>query len=430
MTFWLYRTLMRLSEPLIILWLWKRKRSGKEDAARLDERFGFASVQRPYGDLVWFHAASVGETLSILPLLEALYAQRPDTPFLLTTGTKSSADIVARDFPSFIIHQYIPIDHPTFTKRFIEHWRPTASFFVESDLWPTLLRAAKNNGSSLGLINARMSNDSFNSWKKWPNIFRSIMGMFDIVLAQDDTTAERLSTLTDKNIIEAGNLKLDAPPPRCDAKRLKRLQTRIAQRPVWLAASTHSGEEQIILNCHKQLAVKFPNLLTLIVPRHSDRAEDICALPEMSDLNSIRLSVSEQVTPDHNILIGDTMGDMGLYYRLAQLCFIGGTLIDHGGQNPLEAARLDCAITHGPSTSNFTEIFLNLHNVEGAREVTATSIEACIEALLNSEKQRKTMQKNAVSVANSQAGTTDHVADILLDFIPDMALEVSETSHA
>jgi 3-deoxy-D-manno-octulosonic-acid transferase len=430
MIFWLYRTLLRLSEPLIILWLWKRKRSGKEDANRLDERFGFTSAKRPYGDLVWFHAASVGEALSILPLLETLYKARPETPFLLTTGTKTSADLVARDFPQFIIHQYIPIDHPTFAKRFVEHWRPTASFFVESDLWPTLIRTAKNNGSYLGLINARISNDSFNSWKKRPRVFKSIISMFDLVLAQDDTSAKRLAELTDLKIMEAGNLKLDAPAPGCDAKRLKRVQTGIGERPVWLAASTHSGEEQIILNCHKQLAIKFPDLLTLIVPRHPDRAEAICALPEMAGLNTIRFSQTKQITQNHNIMIGDTVGDMGLYYRLAQLCFIGGTLIDHGGQNPLEAARLDCAITHGPSTSNFTEIFQGLHDAGGAKQVTAMSLGENIDALLSDDKQRKALQKNALSVANSQTGTTDRVAHLILEHIPDMALEISETRHA
>jgi 3-deoxy-D-manno-octulosonic-acid transferase len=377
MTLRVYRKLSFAMVPLAPALIKRRLKLGKEDPARVGERRGMSDDARPHGPLVWIHGASVGEVLAAAALIEKLRAL--NLRILLTSGTVTSAAIVAKRFPPDVIHQYVPYDAPRYVARFLDHWRPSLALFIESDLWPNLILASAARRLPMVLINGRMSQRSFPRWRRVSNTISALLGRFDVCLAQSQLDADRFSALGSRNVVTTGNLKLDVPAPPADPAKLERLMAMTRGRPIVVAASTHPGEEEILAETHKTLAGFFPGLLTVIVPRHADRGEAVARTVEALGLHASLRSREELPTAATDIYVADTMGELGLFYRLAPIVFMGGSLIEHGGQNPIEAVKLGAAIVHGPHVFNFTDVYEALDAAGGARR--ADSQEALVKQL-------------------------------------------------
>ena len=355
----------------------RRLKLGKEDPERVGERRGMSADVRPHGPLVWIHGASVGEVLAAAALIEKLRAL--NLRILLTSGTVTSAAIVAKRFPPDVIHQYVPYDSPRYVTRFLDHWRPSLALFIESDLWPNLILSSAARRLPMVLINGRMSPRSFPRWRRVSNTISALLGRFDVCLAQSQTDADRFSALGSRNVVTTGNLKLDVAAPPADPAKLERLMSVTRGRPILVAASTHPGEEEILIETHKTLAGFFPSLLTVIVPRHPDRGEGVARLVEASGLRASLRSREELPVAATDIYVADTMGELGLFYRLSPIVFMGGSLVAHGGQNPIEAVKLGASIVHGPHVFNFTDVYDALDRAGGARR--ADSQEALVKQL-------------------------------------------------
>ena len=377
MTLRVYQTLSSAMVPLAPALIKRRLKLGKEDPARIGERRGMSRDIRPHGPLVWIHGASVGEVLAAVAMIEKLRAL--NIRILLTSGTVTSAAIVAKRFPADIIHQYVPYDSPRYVARFLDHWRPSLALFIESDLWPNLILSSAARRLPLVLINGRMSHRSFPRWRRVSSTISALLGRFDICLAQSEVDAERFAALGSRNVVTTGNLKLDVAAPPADPARLERLMAMTRGRPVIVAASTHPGEEDIVVEAHRTLAGFFPSLLSVIVPRHPGRGEAIARAIAASGQHVALRSREELPTATTDIYVADTMGELGLFYRLAPIVFMGGSLVEHGGQNPIEAVKLGAAIVHGPHVFNFTDVYDALDRAGGARK--ADTLEALVKQL-------------------------------------------------
>jgi len=410
-----WRLATRGAAPLAPLLLRQRAARGKEDWARLCERLGRTTLPRPAGRLVWIHGASVGESLSAIPLIERLLAE-PQTSVLVTSGTVTSAKVLAQSLPQGALHQFVPVDTPGAVRRFLDHWQPDAGLFVESDIWPNLVLEAKARGIPLALINARMSARSAGGWLRAKNSARALLEIFTAVLAQDDEIANRFRALGARNIHVVGSLKADAAPLAADEPALKELQRAIGTRPVLLAAQTHPGEDETILPAHDQLRAHFPDLLTILVPRHIERGPDIQML--CGDRLSVRRAASGSITPQTAIYIADTLGELGLFYRLSSFCFLGGTLVPMGGHNPLEPAALHCAVLAGPHTSNARRAFDAILGEQGFGLVrSSTDIAQEATRLLSSPDVARAAGDAAAKGASSLAGAVARTQEILKDIL-------------
>jgi len=375
-----------VAAPLLPLWLRRRARHGKEFPARLAERRGIAALPRPAGTLLWLHAASVGESLSALPLLEALKEKRPRLSVLVTTGTVTSARLLARrlggegarpedsgELPvsPWLIHQFVPLDVRAWCDRFLDHWRPDAAVFVESEIWPVMLAALRARRVPAALVNARLSSRSTARWAWVRGLAAEALSSFAVILAQSRADAARLSALSGRTVSSPGNLKLASPPLPADPAELERLSAIIGDRPVWVAASTHAGEEEQVLAAHAAALAAAPNLLLILVPRHPERGEAVAALAAAFGFAAGRRSRRED--PAGPVWIADSLGELGLWYRLARGAFVGGSLVPHGGQNPLEPARLGLPVAFGPHTANFAEVAKDLIDAGAATRVADVS---------------------------------------------------------
>jgi 3-deoxy-D-manno-octulosonic-acid transferase len=362
-----YRKAMAAATPLAPLLLSRRLKRGKEDPERIGERRGEASLTRPPGALVWVHGASVGELLAVLPLIEQLRAL--DLNVLVTSGTVTSASVAQERLPSGVLHQFIPLDTPRFVFSFLDHWRPNLALFVESDLWPNLILSSSKGRVPLVLVNGRMSEQSFKGWRSAPKTAAALLGKFDLCLAQSALDGERFQELGARGVRVTGNLKLDVPAPPADEAKLTALTAAIGQRPAIAAASTHPGEEILIIDAHRRLRQRFPGLLTIIVPRHPERGRGILDFAVAAQMRAMLRSQDALPEPQTDIYIADTMGELGTIYRAAPVVYMGGSLVEHGGQNPIEPVKLGAAIVHGPHVWNFTEIYAALDAARGAAEV-------------------------------------------------------------
>lgn len=414
----IYRTVLTLGKPIIKLILTRRMSRGKEDRARLSERFGVASIDRPAGDLIWIHAASVGEALSVMPLLGALLKSQPKANVLMTTGTVTSAKLIAEKLPPRAVHQFVPVDEPGAVKQFLDHWRPNVALWVESELWPNLIWQTAERRIKMALVNARLSPASFRGWRRAPHLIRTLLQCFDVCLAQDHDSARRFEKLGANKVIVTGNLKLFAPPLSFDEKAFESLEQALDERPCWLAASTHAGEETIIAACHKELKDRWPNLVTIIVPRHPERGSAIVESLKEDGLSIACRTNSKSIAPELDIYVADTLGELGLFYRLAKLAFIGGSLVRHGGQNPLEAARLGLPVLHGPHIFNFTPIYRLMDRGKASVTVAdGTALSKAVDNLLKDEGKRRDMAARAKNVvAGTDAvlhNTLTAVADLM-----------------
>jgi 3-deoxy-D-manno-octulosonic-acid transferase len=408
-----YRGLSALAPPALRLLLKRRLARGKEDAERLGERMGIAACARPAGPLVWVHAASVGESLSTLPLIERVLARVPAAHLLVTTGTVTSAKLMAERLPPRAFHQFVPLDAAPWVARFLDHWRPSLALWIESELWPNLLRETSARGFPAALVNARMTERSFRGWQRWPGAARTLLGAFRVVLAQNESYAERFRALGAPHVSVVGNLKYAAPPLPADAAKLEALRAAIGARPVWLAASIHPGEEEAVAEAQTRLK-RASGALCIVVPRHPEKGAAMAAAIRARGPAVGLRSAGAEPGADTAVYVADTLGELGLFYRVARLALVGGSLIPHGGQNPIEPALFGVPVLHGPYVENFADVIRALAHAGAALEVRdGASIAACLEQLLPRPNELAAMGEGARRCAEAERGVIDRVMAVL-----------------
>ncbi|MBU6418426.1 MAG: 3-deoxy-D-manno-octulosonic acid transferase [Proteobacteria bacterium] len=369
-----YAGATRLAAPVLRRMLLRRVARGKEIEARLPEREGIASLPRPPGRLIWVHAASVGETVSALPVIRLLAAAGT---VLLTTGTVTSARLAAERLPENAVHQFVPLDVPGWVARFLDHWRPDAAVFLESEIWPNLLTACDARGIRRFLINGRISAASTANWRRAPATARKLLGGFIAIHAQSAGDAANFRALGVANVLEWGNLKFHAAPLPCDEAALAALRAALPG-PVWLAASTHPGEEELVFAAHRALLAEFPALVTLLVPRHPERGAEVAAICSAAP----RRALGQMPAPGQ-VYVADTLGELGLFFRLSPFAFVGNSLAGFGGHNIVEPAILGRPVICGPHLENFEESAARLRAAEALREVAdAPSLAAAVQGWL------------------------------------------------
>ena len=401
-----YRLMLGLAEPLAPLILKRRLAKGKEDGPRLGERLGRTNLIRSPGPLVWLHGVSVGESLSLLPLIERLRGERPGLTLLVTSGTQTSAALLARRLPQGVIHQYAPVDAPGAVARFLVHWRPDLGVFAEGDIWPNLLMAAKARGVKLALVSARITEKTARGWSVFPASAALAFGAFDIALPQDEESARRLQDLG-ANVTGRLNLKLAGDPLPADPAALKALKSAVAGRPVLLAASTHGGDEPLALDAYAQADPDRKSLL-VIVPRHAERGPTLAETARARGLTATLRSAGE-APASGQVHVADTLGELGLWFRVAAATYMGGGLTERiGGHNPLEAARLDCPVISGPRVSNWAEVYAALGDVGGVTVIeTAADLAAAFARALTDPAAMKAQAARARALADGQAAAMD-----------------------
>lgn len=411
-----YKAATVLGYPLIAVCLAIRKAKGKEDLTRFPERMGYAGKPRPDGRLIWIHGASVGETLSALPLINKLSELYPAVRIMVTSGTLTSADLMAKRLPANAFHQFVPVDTPAAVKRFVDYWKPDAALWIESEFWPNLLSEIAAHKIPLILINGRVSDRSFERWRKFPAFCRELQGLFTKSFGQTDEDARRLRVLGAKDAACVGNLKFAAGDLPYDADEFAKLEKQIANRPCWIAASTHEGEEEQL--AFVQNALKTKNALMILAPRHPKRGDEIEKLLKPAGLSVARRSRGEDIAPDTAVYLADTIGEMGLFYRLAQIAFVGGSLVAFGGQNIIEPARLGKAVVCGKYMMNFKEIVAKavaagaLTVVENKKELAQT-----LDALFENEGILKSKRENARRFALNQADVLNRLTAALTPYL-------------
>jgi 3-deoxy-D-manno-octulosonic-acid transferase len=417
----LYRSATGLAAPLIGRYLDRRLAEGREDAARFGERRGIAGLARPAGPLVWIHAASNGEAMSALPLVDRLLARDPAGHVLMTTGTLTSAALMERRLPARALHQFVPVDRTPWVRAFLRHWQPDAGIWVESELWPNLIWEMRDAGRPVALVNGRVSARSHARWRRVPGLASDLLAGFDPCLAQTDQAAADLRALGAAGATCVGNLKLSLPPLPADPEALSKLREAVGGRPVWLAASTHPGEEKAAAQVHHMLAAEMPDLLTIVVPRHPRRGPEIAALLEGEGLRVARRAAGAEVpAADRQIYLADTLGELGLFYALAPVAFVGGSLGGgHGGHNPIEPVQLGCAVVFGPDMENFATIAAALKAAGGAVEADGIgALSMAVGRLLTDAEARRTRTEAARRVAEEGAGAAERVMARLEAMLP------------
>jgi 3-deoxy-D-manno-octulosonic-acid transferase len=416
---------MTAAVPLAGILLSHRLKHGKEDPRRLAERRGESTVARPVGPLVWVHGASVGEVAAIIPLVERIASK--DFKVLVTSGTVGSAKLCEQRLPAGVIHQFVPWDTPRFIARFLDHWKPNLALFTESDLWPNTIVMSHERRIPLILINGRLSERSFNRWRYAPATIGALLRRFDLCLAQSPAYATRYRDLGAPHIATTGNLKLDVPEPPADRDSLQALQSAIGGRTTIAAASTHAGEEIALVDMHGKLRRSFPQLLTLIAPRHPDRGPGIVEIASAAGLSASLRSRGRLPDGKTDIYVVDTLGELGLVYRLAPIVFVGGSLATHGGQNPVEPIKLGAAVLHGPHVWNFAEIYAALDGAHGAEPVTDVGkLAVRVGAWLKDAGERAAVVAAGRETVASLGGALDRTLAALEPYLMQIRLERRE----
>jgi len=406
----IYRTLTNIGGPFITLYLRRRLAQGREDSERFSERFGHPSHPRPEGRLAWCHAASVGEAASLLYLMDKMRAAHSDLTFLLTTGTVTAARMIAPRLPSYAIHQYMPIDRVACVTRFLDHWQPTIAIWVESELWPNTLEALRARQIPTALLNARMSDKSFRTWHRAKTWSKEIMSTFSLCLAQTEDDRGRFIALGARPVKRISNLKYASHPLPCDEQELCELQERIGSRPLWLMASTHRGEEEMAIVAHKALVESRSNIVSVIVPRHAVRGEEIARLLTAVGIKFARRSKGEIISDQTQVYLADTMGELGLFYRLCPVVVLGGSFVHVGGHNPIEPAQLGAAIIIGPHMFNFTEITQEFLRAQAAIQLKHDNeIAFNVDRLLSDVNEREHRARAARYLADQKRYVLDQI---------------------
>lgn len=416
----IYKAILTMMYPLALnRYIEKRKKNGKEDLARFDERLGKAVMPRPKGTLIWMHGASVGESVSMLPLIKTLLDMYPDLHILVTTGTVTSAEVMAKRLPERAFHQYFPLEHPLYAARFIRHWKPNLVLWFESEFWPAMLSTIKSRNIPLILVNGRISNKSFRRWQQFEFAIRQILDCFTLCLGQSDEDTRRLQVLGAKKTASLGNLKYAGLPLPVDETKKKQLQKSFAGRPVWLVSSTHDDEESKIGRFLKDLAQKVPNMLTVIVPRHPHRGIEIKdKLVDDYGLNVALRSAGEEITSQTEVYVADTIGELGIFYELIPVVFIGGSLIPHGGQNFMEPSRYRDATIVGPHMFNFTDAMNRARQANAILEVNdVLELIDLVEKLLTLPNLLEEKRTLAYKWATSEAKVLDGIVEEIKQYI-------------
>lgn len=415
----LYKGLATALGPAVDAYLRKRVARGKEDPARLDERRGIPGRPRPDGPLVWLHAASVGEAVGLLTLLRALRDARPDLTLLMTTGTVTSAEAMAKRLPDGVIHQFVPADRPVWVRRFLDHWRPDLGIWMESDLWPSLVTEAHERRIPLAIVDARLSLGAFRRWRRLGPLARPLFTAFDLVLAASADQARRFAALGCGDVRFAGNLKAAGDPPPVDPDLVASIRASVAGRPVWLAANTHPGEDVLVLDVHARLTMAHPDLLTVIVPRHATRGDEIAGLAHGRNLTLARRSAGEAVTAGTAVYLADTMGEMAAIYSAIPITFLAGSLVPVGGHNPIEPAHCGTALLFGPLIPNNRDAADTLLGAGAALQVEdAAGLAEAVGRLLDDPATVATMAASGRAVAADGRAGLAQILDALTPLLP------------
>lgn len=408
---WLYQRITSLLKGVVRVYIWYRLKKGKEDSKRLTERFGVASQARPEGRIIWFHAASVGEAVSLLPLLQQIRDQFPHTIPLVTTGTVTAAIVMGKILPSGCIHQYSPVDVLEWVRSFLDHWQPDLAVFVESEFWPNMILECRARKIPLYLINAHLTLESFQAWQRFPSVIQHLLACFESFLVQSETVAARLIALgaQPSTVHVCGNLKFAAAPLTYDTLEFARLQAKMDGRPLWVAASTHAGEEDIMAETHRRLKSSLPTVLTVIIPRHPLRGGQITKDLWDKGLQVVQRSHQETVNPSTDIYVVDTLGELGLFYRLSEVAVLGGTFVPIGGHNPIEPVLLGCAVIWGPYTHK-QRVICDVLEDAALAVTTPEALAPTIEKLLKDEEWRK----EKIAQAQHLVAVQTHVLDRIM----------------
>lgn len=418
----LYKITIFLLTPFLWALLLSRRIKGKEDGARLKERRGVPSLPCPQGHLIWLHAASVGEAQSALILIDRIQKISGNIHFLVTSGTVTSATLMATRLPKKAFHQYSPLDHPIWINRFLDHWQPDLVLWMESELWPTMLDHVKRRNIPLLLINARLSDKSFSRWKLIKPFAKKILNCFNLIITQTQKDAKRYQTLGSPNVIPTDNIKYSAATLPHNDDDLTNLQSAVTSRPIWLYASTHDGEEAMACRLHDALKETHPDLLTIIVPRHPERRNDLQQL----HANTLFRGENKN-TPSQNteIYIADTLGELGLFYKLSSIAVIGRSFSNDGGggHNPIEAAQLHCAIMTGPHVQFQKEIFDALFKENAALQFqNEQDFQEKLKTLLTDDGACKDYQTRAYNFAQSKNKAVNDVIEQINPYLPTGAI--------
>lgn len=415
----IYNTLIAILYPLVIKrYIKKRLHKGKEDKERFNERIGRPKMPRPEGKLVWLHGASVGESVSMLPLIQKILDTYPDAHVMVTTGTVTSADVMNKRLPERAFHQYIPIDNPFYTTRFVRYWHPEVALWFESEFWPAMLSSIRRKNIPLILINGRISNKSFKRWQQFDFVCKELLSCFSLCLGQSEEDAYRLQVLGATNTMCLGNLKYAGLPLPIDEKKKKEITKQIEKRTFWLASSTHNDEEIRIAKVHKRMKAKFPDLLTIIAPRHPHRGPEIKSEIEKIELKVALRSAGEKITATTDIYVADTIGEMGIWYDIANIVFIGGSLIPHGGQNFIEPSKMRDAVIVGPHMHNFTDAMNRAKRADAIIQVTDTlELEEILQQLLENKELLEAKRSLAYNWASSEAKVLDGIMDKVKGYV-------------
>lgn len=411
-----YVGLSMLLVPFVARSTIAKLRAADVPAVRAHERLGNATENRPDGMLIWFHAASVGESLSVLALITRMGVALPHAHFLITSGTATSATLIAQRMPPRSTHQFAPLDAPGPLKRFLKHWHPDAAIFVESELWPQMLRRTRTTGARMALVNARLSEKSLNSWAKRPKLAAYILDVFDLILTQNDAMAEAMVRIhaPAPRVARGQNLKSFAGPLPTDEDLIFEARAALGHRPVWIAASTHKGEEQIVLAAHKQLQKTHPDLLLILVPRHPERGAEVVQLIADTGMEFTRRSRGD--LPARAVYLADTLGELGNWFALGDIVFLGGSLLPIGGHNPFEVAQSGATVLSGNHVFNFAETFSAMEAAGAARIVSGSEdLAAQIDVLLRDTASREQAVKAAQAFATSETGKLDTIATRLIN---------------
>lgn len=407
-----YVRLTGLAGPIGRLVVERRRRRGKEHPERWPERLGRSGLADGEGAPVWIHAASVGETVAILPLVERIV--RTGVRVVVTTVTTTSAEFLARRLPPGAVHQFVPLDLAPFVDRFLDRWRPQLAVFVESEVWPVAIQRLAARDIPLVVSNARMSDRSFARWNRVPSIASAIFGRIGLCLAQSEEDARRFDRLGVRRSVSVGNIKFDAPVPTAPRALAAALVGAIGSRPVWLAASTHPGEEELVLDAHERLLGLIPDLLLVIAPRHPERGSEVMSLAVARRHDCCQRGAGALPGRSTTVYVADTVGELGTFYRLAPVAFVGGSLVPVGGHNPIEPAGLGTAVVTGPHVGNFTGVYQALKAADAVAEVDgATELAEAVERLVLHTKAREHQCEAASRVVSRFTGALDRTWSVL-----------------
>lgn len=412
--------------PFAALFETRKLRRAGVSVPRAHEKLGHATANRAgSGPLVWFHAASVGESMSVMSLITEMAVRLPRAQFLITSGTPTSAEMVSRNLPPRTVHQFAPLDAPGPVGRFVRHWRPNAAVFVESEIWPQMLRRTKASGARMALVNARLSERSQAAWRARPQTAAYVLNCFDLILTQNDAMAEAMVAMhaPPDRVARGINLKALGTPLQEDPALLAQIRTRLKDRQVWVAASTHEGEEETVLAAHVALRKTHPDLLLILVPRHPERSADVARLIANQDLNFATRSQNE--LPDGQaVFLADTLGELGNWYALAHAIFLGGSLKPIGGHNPFEVALSGHGVLSGPHTFNFSETFDEMRKIGAAKDVEdAASLADAVDIVLRDDRVAEQLDGAARAFVRGKASQVGGIADRLI-----RALELSDSA--